>query len=70
MNTAFWMPYSANRTFHKNPRMITSAHGHYLVDSDGRKVYDSLSGLWTCGAGHTQPKIQKAVAKQLSTLDY
>ncbi len=67
---AHWMPFSANRNFHKDPRMIVSAKGSYLIDSTGRKVYDSLSGLWTCGAGHTLPEIQQAVSTQLAKLDY
>ncbi|MEB3792538.1 aspartate aminotransferase family protein [Acinetobacter sp. IK40] len=67
---AHWMPFSANRNFHKDPRIIVGAKGAYLVDSTGREVYDSLSGLWTCGAGHTLPEIQQAVSQQLSKLDY
>ncbi|WP_151827094.1 aspartate aminotransferase family protein [Acinetobacter oleivorans] len=65
-----WMPFSANRNFHKDPRMIVGAKGSYLIDSTGREVYDSLSGLWTCGAGHTLPEIQQAVSTQLAKLDY
>lgn len=67
---AHWMPFSANRNFHKDPRMIVGAKGSYLIDSTGREVYDSLSGLWTCGAGHTLPEIQQAVSNQLAKLDY
>lgn len=67
---AHWIPFSANRAFHKDPRIIVGAEGSWLYDSDGRKVYDSLSGLWTCGAGHSRREIQDAVARQLGTLDY
>lgn len=67
---AHWLPFSANRSFHKDPRIIVSAHQHHLVDDQGRNIYDSLSGLWTCGAGHTRSDITQAVSQQLSTLDY
>ncbi|MAB97630.1 MAG: aspartate aminotransferase family protein, partial [Pseudomonadaceae bacterium] len=67
---AHWMPFSANRNFHRDPRFIVSAEGSWLKDDQGRKIYDSLSGLWTCGAGHSRKEIQEAVAKQLGTLDY
>lgn len=67
---AHWMPFSANREFKKNPRMIVAAEGNYYTDSDGRKIFDGLSGLWTCGAGHNRPEINEAVARQISTLDY
>ncbi|MAB41702.1 MAG: aspartate aminotransferase family protein [Pseudomonadales bacterium] len=67
---AHWMPFSANRNFHRDPRLIVAAEGSWLTDADGRRIYDSLSGLWTCGAGHSRSEIQQAVAKQLGTLDY
>ncbi|MBA1245625.1 aspartate aminotransferase family protein [Pseudomonas japonica] len=67
---AHWMPYTANRNFQRDPRMIVAAQGRYLTDDRGRQIYDSLSGLWTCGAGHTRKEIQEAVARQLGVLDY
>ena len=67
---AHWMPFSANRNFQKDPRIIVAAEGSWLIDERGRRVYDSLSGLWTCGAGHCRKEIQEAVAHQLGTLDY
>ncbi len=65
-----WMPFSSNRNFHKDPRFIVGAQGNWLVDEQGRQVFDSLSGLWTCGAGHSRKEIADAVARQLVTLDY
>lgn len=67
---AHWMPFSANRNFRRDPRFIVGAEGSYLIDDQGRRIFDSLSGLWTCGAGHNRKEIQDAVAKQLGTLDY
>lgn len=67
---AHWMPFSANREFKKNPRMIASADGAYFTDANGRKVFDALSGLWTCGLGHCRTEISDAIAKQARTLDY
>ena len=67
---AHWMPYTGNRQFKAQPRMITAAQGAYLIDGDGRRIFDGLSGLWTCGLGHCQPSISRAVAQQVATLDY
>ncbi len=67
---AHWMPYTANRNFKANPRMMASADGCYYTDIDGRKIFDGLSGLWTCGLGHGRQEIVDAAAKQLATLDY
>lgn len=66
---AYWMPFTGNRQFKKDPRMIHAADGRYYKDADGRKVFDGLSGLWTCGLGHNVTKINEAITTQLSTLD-
>ncbi len=67
---AYWMPFTANRAFKKEPRIITGAEGHYYTVEDGRKLYDLFSGLWTSGLGHCHPKIVEAVQHQVATLDY
>jgi len=67
---AHWMPYTANRNFKANPRMMASAEGCYYTDIDGRKIFDGLSGLWTCGLGHGRAEIVEAARHQLATLDY
>ena len=66
---AHWMPFSSNRNFKRDPRIIVAADGNHFIDDKGRRIFDSLSGLWTCGAGHNRLEIQDAVAKQLGTLD-
>ena len=68
--SAFWMPFTANRQFKKNPRMFVSADGMYYKTSDGRDVLDGTAGLWCCNAGHNRPLITEAIAKQASELDY
>jgi beta-alanine--pyruvate transaminase len=67
---AYWMPFTANRDYKQRPRIIVSAEGHWYRADDGRRVYDSFSGLWTSGVGHCHPRITEAVARQLATLDF
>lgn len=67
---AHWMPYTGNRQFKRDPRMIVAADGVHFIDDNGRRVLDGLSGLWCCGAGHNRPEIADAVHRQLQTLDY
>jgi beta-alanine--pyruvate transaminase len=67
---AYWMPFTSNRQFKDNPRLIAGADGCHYITTDGRRVLDGLSGLWCCGAGHNRPEIADAVARQLRTLDY
>ena len=67
---AHWMPFTGNRQFKDNPRMMASAKGAYYTDIDGNKIFDGLSGLWTCGLGHGRDEITAAVSAQISKLDY
>lgn len=67
---AYWMPYTGNRDFKANPRMVVSAKGAYLQDSTGRDVFDGLSGLWCSGLGHGRKEIADAVGKAALNLDY
>jgi len=67
---AHWMPFTANRQFKANPRMIAKAEGMYYWTPDGRKVLDGFSGLWCCNAGHCRKPIVEAIQKQAATLDY
>ena len=67
---AHWMPFTANRNFKAAPRMVVSASGAYYTDSDGRKIFDGLSGLWCSGLGHGRREIAEAVGKAALNLDY
>jgi beta-alanine--pyruvate transaminase len=67
---SYWMPYTANRQFKADPRIITAAKGAYLTDAEGRRIFDGLSGLWCCGLGHGVPEISEAVAAGIKELDY
>jgi len=65
-----WMAFTGNRDFKANPRMMVSAQGAYFTDSNGKKVFDGLSGLWCAGLGHGRREITEAVSKQIGTLDF
>ncbi|MHA0854957.1 aminotransferase class III-fold pyridoxal phosphate-dependent enzyme, partial [Serratia nematodiphila] len=67
---AHWMPFTGNRNFKAQPRIITQAAGAYYTSHDGRKIFDGLSGLWCCGLGHGRQEITDAAQRQLATLDY
>ena len=67
---AFWMPFTANRQFKSNPRMLVSARDMHYTTVEGRHVLDGTAGLWCVNAGHARPKIVQAVQDQVAQLDY
>ncbi len=67
---AFWMPFTANRQYKAEPRMLVSAKGMYYHSEDGRAIIDGTAGLWCVNAGHGRSQIAEAVSAQVSQLDY
>ena len=67
---AFWMPFTANRQFKQNPRMLVGAKDMHFTTSDGRQILDGTAGLWCVNAGHCRPKITEAISQQAGELDY
>jgi len=68
--SAFWMPFTANRQFKKTPRLLARAEGMYYWTPEGRQVLDGTAGLWCVNAGHCRPKIVEAVQRQVATMDF
>lgn len=64
------MPFTANRQFKNQPRLLASAAGMHYTSVDGRQILDGTAGLWCVNAGHSREKIAQAVSQQISTLDY
>ena len=57
----------------KNPEsthIISRADGVYIYDNDGKKILDSMSGLWCVNMGYGQQSIIDAVNEQMKELVY
>ena len=67
---AFFMPFTANRQFKQNPRMLVAAKDMHYTSHDGRQILDGTAGLWCVNAGHARSKIVEAVQNQVRELDY
>ena len=65
-----WMPFTSNRDFKSDPRIVARGEGVYLYTPEGKPIIDASSGLFCCAAGHSRPEIADAVHRQLATLAY
>src|SRR6187399_108725 len=66
----YWMPFTANRAFKKEPRLIVGAKDMHYIAADGRKLLDGSAGLWCTNAGHNRDPIVEAIQAQAAELDY
>jgi beta-alanine--pyruvate transaminase len=67
---AFWMPFTANRQFKANPRLLARASGMHYWTPEGRQILDGVAGLWCVNAGHGREEITAAVSRQIAEMDY
>jgi beta-alanine--pyruvate transaminase len=66
----FWMPFTDNRYFKANPRLLASAKGMYYQTPEGRQILDGTAGLWCVNAGHSREPIVEAIREQAGRLDF
>ena len=66
----YWMPFTPNRDFKSDPKMVVRAEGMYYWSDRGDKIIDGASGLFCVAAGHARREIADAVSAQLRQLDY
>ena len=51
-------------------RVITGASGVTLIDSEGHKILDAMSGLWCVNIGYGRDELAEAAARQMKELPY
>lgn len=67
---AFFMPFTANRQFKQQPRLLAKAKDMHYTTVDGRQIMDGSAGLWCVNAGHARPRIVEAIQHQVTELDF
>ncbi len=65
-----WMPFTSNRDFKADPRLMVKAKGMHYWNHHGDKLIDASSGLFCCAAGHGRTEITDAVHAAMQEIDY
>ncbi|MEO1640804.1 MAG: aspartate aminotransferase family protein [Pseudomonadota bacterium] len=64
-------PFShANSLAEEGARVITSAKGVWLKDSEGNEIIDGMAGLWCVNIGYGRDELAEAAARQMRELPY
>src|SRR3954470_22258148 len=62
-----WHPFTQMQEYlASDPLVVVSAEGHYLIDDEGRRLFDATSALWCNLFGHRVPEIDAAISEQLA----
>ena len=54
----------------RGARVITSASGVFLRDSEGEEILDAMAGLWCVNVGYGRDELAEAAARQMRELPY
>ncbi len=64
-------PFTDHKSLHSGGvRVVTSAQGVFLQDSQGHKILDGMAGLWCVNAGYGRADLVRAAADQMTKLPY
>jgi beta-alanine--pyruvate transaminase len=66
----YFMPFTANKAFKANPRLIVGSKGVECETHEGRTIIDMSSGLFCVPAGHSRPEIADAVSEMMRECAY
>ncbi|MCE9651005.1 MAG: aspartate aminotransferase family protein [Parvibaculum sp.] len=65
-----WLPFTPNRQFKREPRLLARAKDVFYYKPDGTEVLDATAGLWCCNAGHCRDEVVQAIQHQAGELDF
>jgi adenosylmethionine-8-amino-7-oxononanoate aminotransferase len=67
-----WMAFARQSVMEDGPGVpvIVRGDGHHIWDSDGKKYFDGLSGLFVVNAGHGRRRLAEAAARQMEELAF
>ncbi|MEK9784809.1 MAG: aspartate aminotransferase family protein [Gammaproteobacteria bacterium] len=70
-NAHFLHPFTDHKQLHqKGARIIESAEGVYLFDSDGNRLLDAMAGLWCVNVGYGRKDLADVAKSQMEQLPY
>ncbi len=67
-----WMAFARQSVMESGSGVpiIVRGEGHHIWDSNGKKYFDALSGLFVVNAGHGRKRLAEAAARQAEELAY
>ncbi len=62
------MSNAVMNAYGKRSLTFVRGEGSWLIDVDGKRYLDAISGIAVCGVGHANPRVAQAIAAQAATL--
>ncbi len=65
-----FLDYQSTEAFFDNPLIVERAEGLYYWDTEGKRYFDAIGGIFVATLGHGHPRIVEALKKQLEKLSF
>ncbi len=65
-----FLDYQSTEAFLQNPIVVSRAEGVYYWDTEGRRYFDGIGGIFVANLGHGHPRVIEAVKRQLDTMSF
>ena len=69
LNLTF-IDYHSTTEFLENPLVIDRAEGLYYWDTDGKRYFDAIGGIFVASLGHRHPRIMQAMRDQMEKITF
>jgi adenosylmethionine-8-amino-7-oxononanoate aminotransferase len=69
LNRTF-IDYHATAEFLENPLVIDKAEGLYYWDTDGKRYFDAIGGIFVASLGHRHPRVMQTMRDQMEKITF
>ena len=69
LNLTF-IDYQATSEFLENPLVIDRAEGLYYWDTEGKRYFDAIGGIFVASLGHQHPRLMQAMRDQMEKITF
>ncbi len=69
LNRTF-IDYQATSEFLENPLVIDRAEGLYYWDTEGKRYFDAIGGIFVASLGHRHPRVMQAMRDQMEKITF
>ena len=65
-----FLDYRATEDFLQNPLVLERSQGLYYWDTDGKRYFDAIGGIFVASLGHGHPRVLEAMRRQMERMAF
>jgi adenosylmethionine-8-amino-7-oxononanoate aminotransferase len=65
-----FIDYQQTSGFMQNPLVVNRAEGLYYWDTEGKRYFDAIGGIFVASLGHKHPRLMEAMHQQMEKLSF